>query len=204
MTPIDILVRARTMPVLTIERLEDAVPLAEALAAGGLDVLEITLRTAAGLPAIAAIARALPHLLVGAGTIVSAHDLARAADAGARFALSPGATPALLEAAAGGPLAFIPGIATASEAMAARAAGFTALKFFPAAAGGGPAMLAAFAAPLPDLIFCPTGGISAETAAEWRKLPNVACIGGSWMAPAHLVETADWAAISALARAAAR
>lgn len=200
MTPLDILHRARTMPVLTIARAEDAVPLADALAAGGLTVLEITLRTPAGLGAITAIARALPGVLVGAGTVLTPDDLARAEQAGARFAISPGATPALIEAGARGALPFIPGVATASEAMAARAGGFTALKFFPAETMGGARALAALGAPLADLMFCPTGGVTPGNAPAYRALPNVACVGGSWMAPAALVEARDWAAITALAR----
>ncbi len=201
MTPLDILRRARTMPVLTIADAADAVPLAEALAAGGMTVLEITLRTAAALDAIAAIARALPDVLVGAGTLLSPPDFARAANAGACFALSPGATPALLAAAATSPLPFIPGIATASEAMAARDAGFTALKFFPAEQLGGARALASLGAPMPDLMFCPTGGISAENAPAYRALANVACVGGSWMATPALVAARDWSAITQLARA---
>jgi len=201
MTPLDILRRARTMPVLTIADAADAVPLAEALAEGGLTVLEITLRTAAALDAIAAIARALPDVLVGAGTLLSLPDFARAANAGACFALSPGATPALLAAATASPLPFIPGIATASEAMAARDAGFTALKFFPAEQLGGSRALASLGAPMPDLIFCPTGGVTAENAPAYRTLANVACVGGSWMATPALVAARDWSKITQLARA---
>jgi len=201
MTPLDILRRARTMPVLTIANVDDAVPLAEALAEGGLIVLEITLRTPAALDAIAAIARALPGVLVGAGTLLSPADFARAAQAGARFALSPGATPALLAAATASPLPFIPGVATASEAMAARDAGFTALKFFPAEQLGGSRALASLGAPLSDLMFCPTGGVTPENAPAYRALANVACVGGSWMAMPALVAARDWAKITELARA---
>lgn len=201
MTPLDILRRARTMPVLTIANVDDAVPLAEALAEGGLTVLEITLRTPAALDAIAAIARALPRVLVGAGTLLSPADLARAAQAGARFALSPGATPALLAAATASPLPFIPGVATASETMAARDAGFTALKFFPAEQLGGSRALASLGAPLSDLMFCPTGGVTPENAPAYRALANVACVGGSWMAMPALVAARDWAKITELARA---
>lgn len=201
MSPLDILRRARTMPVLTIADAADAVPLAQALAEGGLTVLEITLRTPAALDAIEAIARALPDVLVGAGTLLGPVDFARAADAGARFALSPGATPTLLAAAAASPLPFIPGVATASEAMAARDAGFTALKFFPAEQLGGARALASIGGPLPDLMFCPTGGVTVENAPAYRALANVACVGGSWMATPALIAARDWNRITQLARA---
>lgn len=203
MTPLDILKRCPAIPVLTIDRVEDAVPIAEALVAGGLTVLEITLRTPAALAAIEAIARAVPDALVGAGTLLAPDDFTRAADAGARFTLSPGTTPALYEAAAAIPLPFIPGIATPSEAMAARAHGYKALKFFPAEANGGPRAIAQYAGPMPDLIFCPTGGLTAENAPAYRALGNVACVGGTWMVTRELVAANDWTRITALARAAA-
>lgn len=203
---IDILAAAQqagVIPVLTIARLEQAVPLAQALAAGGLCVIEVTMRTPVALDAIAAIATALPQVLVGAGTILGPADLAAAEAAGARFALSPGASAALLAAALSARIPFIPGAATASEVMVARAAGYRLVKLFPAEQLGGPAMVKAIGAPLPDMMVCPTGGIDAAKAPAYRALPNVACVGGSWMAPAAMVEAGDWSAITALARAAA-
>lgn len=196
--------RTRVLPVVAIEEASHAVPLAEALLAGGVDAIEITLRTPAALGAIAAVARAVPGLCVGAGTVLNADDLRRVHDAGARFALSPGATPALLDAAATGPLPFVPGVMTASEAMAARDRGFTLLKLFPAEQAGGPAMLRALAGPLADVRFCPTGGLTAANAAAYLGLPNVALVGGSWLAPRDALARGDWGAITALAQAAAR
>lgn len=196
--------RTRVLPVVAIEEASHAVPLAEALLAGGVDAIEITLRTPAALGAIAAVARAVPGLCVGAGTVLNADDLRRVHDTGARFALSPGATPALLDAAATGPLPFVPGVMTASEAMAARDRGFTLLKLFPAEQAGGPAMLRALAGPLADVRFCPTGGLTAANAAAYLGLPNVALVGGSWLAPRDAPARGDWGAITALAQAAAR
>lgn len=195
----DILKAGPVMPVIVIEDAAQAVPLARALLAGGVRVLEVTLRTAAALEAIRAIAREVPQALVGAGTILNAQDLHQAREAGASFGVSPGATPELLRAAAEGGWPFLPGVATASEAMAALAAGHTALKFFPAAQAGGVAMLKALAGPLPQLVFCPTGGITTATAPDYLALPNVACVGGSWLTPAALLRAGDWAAITRLA-----
>lgn len=199
-TPLDLLLRARTLPVLVIDDIDDAVPLARALAAGGLTVLEITLRTPAALGAIAAIARDCPDVVVGAGTILGPDDIEAAAAAGATFGVSPGATPRLLAAARAWGRPFYPGTATASEIMHAREAGFTVLKFFPAEANGGASALKSLAAPLADVRFCPTGGISPANVAQYRALSQVACVGGSWMAPDAAVRAGDWARITALAR----
>lgn len=197
---IELMQRATVIPVLTIERSADAVPLARALCAGGLGVLEVTLRTPAALEAIAAIAAEVPEVVVGSGTCVTAADLERSARAGARFAVSPGLTPDLLAAEA---IPLLPGVATASELMAGLQAGLSAFKFFPAAPAGGTAMLKAWAGPFADVRFCPTGGIDAANAPEFLKLPNVACVGGGWVAPKALIDAGDWAAITGLASAAA-
>ena len=194
---------APVVPVLTVTRPEDAAPLARALVAGGLPVLEVTLRTPAGLEAVAAMCRAVPDAVIGVGTVTRAEELAVAERAGARFAVSPGFTPALAAAAERAGYPFLPGVMTPSELMAARAAGFTALKLFPAQQAGGVGMLRALGAPFPDVAFCPTGGVTAANAAEYLALPNVACVGGSWVAPADRVASGDWGAIEALARAAA-
>ncbi|MGN6148974.1 MAG: bifunctional 4-hydroxy-2-oxoglutarate aldolase/2-dehydro-3-deoxy-phosphogluconate aldolase [Rhizomicrobium sp.] len=188
------------IPVLTIARSDDAIPLAQALAEGGLKVLEITLRTQAALGAIGAIARAVPHAVVGAGTVMTADDLKRARDAGAQFAVSPGLTEQLARDAA---LPLLPGVATASEIMRGRELGFDRFKFFPAESSGGIAALKAFGGPFVDIRFCPTGGITAKTAPDYLALANVMCIGGSWMAPPSMIEARDWEGIAKLARAAA-
>ncbi len=195
---------APVVPVLTIEQVGDAVPLARALVRGGLRVLEITLRTEVALEALRAIARDVPDAVVGAGTVLNGQQLDRARQAGARFAVSPGCTPALTTAATAAGLPFLPGVQAVSEAMALREGGFTLLKFFPADAAGGLDWLKAVAAPLAGLRFCPTGGIGAETAPAYLALTNVACIGGSWMVPKNAVAAKDWAAIERLAAAAAK
>jgi len=200
MTARDLLVRARTLPVLVIEDVSHAVPLARALAAGGLTVLEVTLRTPVALASIEAIARDVPEVEVGAGTVLSRADLEHAIGAGASFAVSPGATPALLDFARMTNVPFIPGVATASEIMAAREEGFLTQKFFPAEANGGVAALKALSAPIADVRFCPTGGVTLENAAAWRSLPAVVCVGGSWMAPADAIRAGDWGRITELAR----
>lgn len=182
----------RIIPVITIERLDDAVPLARALVDGGVRLLEITLRTRHGLAAAAAIIQAVPNAIVGIGTILTPEDLARAIAIGARFALSPGATPTLLAAAATAPIPYLPGIATASELMQAMAHGFHTAKFFPATAAGGIPALKALAGPFPQARFCPTGGITAANAAEWLALPNVVAVGGSWLTPAAEVAAGRW------------
>ena len=195
--------RAPVIPVLTIERLEDALPLCRALVDNGLPVLEVTLRTPCAFDAIALVARELPDACVGAGTVLSAADLARVADAGAAFAISPGATDALYAAAKAGDTPLIPGIATASELMRGLEHGWRRFKFFPAEASGGTAALKGFAGPLPMARFCPTGGIDAAKAPAYLALPNVACVGGSWMLPGDAVQAGDWERIGRLARDAA-
>lgn len=196
----DILRAAPVIPVITVERVEDAVPLARALVAGGLQALEITLRTPAAPAAAAAIAREVPEAILGLGTVLSAQDLATARTLGARFALSPGATPELLDAAAAEDLPFMPGVQTASELMAALARGFDVVKFFPAGPAGGIASLKALAGPFPQVRFCPTGGVGEHNFTEWLALPNVPAVGGSWLAPAGAIRAGDWDAITALAR----
>ncbi|WP_240125086.1 bifunctional 4-hydroxy-2-oxoglutarate aldolase/2-dehydro-3-deoxy-phosphogluconate aldolase [Thermomonas alba] len=195
--------RAPVIPVLTIARLEDALPLARALLAGGLPVLEVTLRTPCALDAIALLRRALPEACVGAGTVLSAEDLARVADAGAAFAISPGATDALYAAGKDCGIPLIPGIATASELMRGLEHGWQRFKFFPAEASGGVAALKGLAGPLPMARFCPTGGIDAGKAPAYLALPNVACVGGSWMLPEDAIGAGDWTRITQLAQQAA-
>lgn len=190
-----LLAHGRVIPVITIDRLQDAVPLARALVEGGVRLLEITLRTAHGLAAAEAITRFVPDAIVGIGTVLTPQDLARAIAAGARFALSPGATPDLLDAAAEAPIPFLPGIATASELMQAIQRGFTVAKFFPASTAGGIPGLRALAGPFPAARFCPTGGISAANAAEWLNEPNVVAVGGSWLTPPADVAAGRWDAI---------
>jgi 2-dehydro-3-deoxyphosphogluconate aldolase/(4S)-4-hydroxy-2-oxoglutarate aldolase len=203
MNTLELAARGPVIPVIVIQRVEDAVPLAEALVEGGVRVLEVTLRTPAGLPAIAAIAKAVPQAIVGAGTVRSAADAQAAHDAGSRFAVSPGYTDAVGSACKGLGLPLLPGVATASEAMAAQAAGYDFVKFFPATAAGGIPMLKALAGPFPDLAFCPTGGITPETAPQFLALPNVKVCGGSWLTPQDAIDAKDWARIRALAQAAA-
>ncbi len=186
------------IPVLTIERLADAVPLARALVAGGVHVLEVTLRTLVALPAAKAIMADVPEAVVGIGTILNADDLARAEDIGAQFGISPGATPELLRAAAASLLPFAPGIATSSELMQALAYGFGPVKFFPAEQSGGIKALRALAGPFPDMRFCPTGGISEANAATWLAEPNVIAVGGSWLCPAADIRSGNWAGITAM------
>lgn len=194
---------APVIPVLTVERVADAVPLARALVKGGLPVLEITFRTAAALKALAAIAREVPEAVVGAGTVLDEAQVRQAMAAGARFGVSPGCTPALAKAVKEAGLAFLPGVQTVSEAMVLRELGFGLLKFFPADVAGGTAWLKAAAAPLAGLRFCPTGGIGIGTAPEYLALANVACVGGSWLAPRDAVAAGDWPRIDHLAAAAA-
>ncbi len=193
---------APVIPVVIIEDIAQAVPLARALVAGGLPVIEITLRTAAGMEAIRAIAAEVPEAVVGVGTVLTPGQLTDSAKAGAKFFVSPGVTPKLLDAADG--LALLPGIATASEAMNLIERGFEFAKFFPAEPAGGAAFLSSIASPLPQLKFCPTGGITLESAPRYLKLPNVMCVGGSWMVGRAAVAAGDWAGIEAAARLAAR
>ena len=199
----EILARAPVIPVLTIEREADAVPLARALCAGGLTVLEVTLRTSAALAAIAAMRKAVPEAIVGAGTLTRPEDFLQVAEAGGQFAVTPGLTDELVAAAKRAPFPLLPGVATASELLTARAAGYTALKFFPAEPAGGTAMLSAFAPVFPNVIFCPTGGITRASAPRYLALKNVACVGGSWVTPAAALGCGDWMQIEALARDAA-
>jgi len=202
-TKLDQLLRiAPLIPVITIERVSDAVPLARALVAGGLQALEITLRTPAAPAAAAVIVKEVPEAILGLGTVLTAQDLDTARALDARFALSPGATPELLEAAAECDLPFIPGVQTASELMAALARGFDVVKFFPAGPAGGIAALRALAGPFPQVRFCPAGGVGADNFMDWLALPNVASVGGSWLAPSSEIRAGDWAAITARARAA--
>lgn len=198
---LDRLIRAdKLIPVITIEREADAVPLARALVAGGLRLLEITLRTPVAAAAAERIIAEVPDAVVGIGTVLTPEDLARAAHMGAQYALSPGATPELLTAAAASPLPFIPGIATPSELMQALAHGFDTVKFFPAVPAGGIATLKALAAPFPQARFCPTGGIDEENAGTWLAQPSVVALGGSWMTPASDVRAGNWDAITARAK----
>jgi 2-dehydro-3-deoxyphosphogluconate aldolase / (4S)-4-hydroxy-2-oxoglutarate aldolase len=192
--------QSRVVPVVVVSDVAQAVPMAEALLAGGVDVMEITLRSDAALAAIEAVARAVPAMQVGAGTVTRASELASVQSAGARFGLSPGATPELLAAVRAAGLPFVPGVATPGEAMAARDAGFTLLKCFPAAQLGGVEVLKAWGGPLPDLRFCPTGGVSLANMASFLSLPNVAMVGGSWLTPAAAVQAGDWARVTQLAR----
>ncbi len=188
------------IPVLVIERAADAVPIARALVDGGLTVLEVTLRTPAALDAVAAIARALPDAIVGVGSAIDAPQFAAAAAAGARFAVSPGATPELEAAAHEAGLTWLPGAQTASEVLALRARGHRLLKFFPAQSSGGVGFLRSIAGPVPDVKFCPTGGVSPDNARDYLALGNVACVGGSWLTPPAAVSAARWDEIRALAR----
>jgi 2-dehydro-3-deoxyphosphogluconate aldolase / (4S)-4-hydroxy-2-oxoglutarate aldolase len=190
--------QATIIPVLTIERLEDAVPLAKALVAGGVRTLEITLRTPVAIESAKAIMAHVPEAVVGIGTILNADDLARAEGIGARFGISPGATPDLLKAAAASALPFAPGIATASELMLGLAHGFNLVKFFPAEQSGGIKALRALAGPFPHVRFCPTGGIGEANAASWLAEPNVVAVGGSWLCPAADIGSGNWAGITAI------
>jgi 2-dehydro-3-deoxyphosphogluconate aldolase / (4S)-4-hydroxy-2-oxoglutarate aldolase len=190
------------IPVIVLQRVADAVPMARALVAGGVRVLEVTLRTPVGLACIEAIARDVPEAVVGAGTIRNAADARAAKNAGSRFGVSPGYTAAVGAACREAGLPLLPGVATAGEVMAAMADGLNFLKFFPATAAGGIPMLKALAGPYPDIAFCPTGGITVETAPQFLALPNVKVCGGSWLTPQDAVDTGDWGRITALARAA--
>lgn len=196
----DLLRAGPIVPVITLERVEDAVPLARALVAGGLRLLEITLRTPAAADSAAAIIREVPEAIVGIGTVLTPKDLERAQALGARYALSPGATPDLLQAASRSTMPFIPGIATASELMAALAHGFQTVKFFPAAASGGIPALKALAGPFPQARFCPTGGIDEKNVKDWLALPNVVAAGGSWICSTSDIRAQAWDQITAKAQ----
>ncbi len=191
--------RVRVVPVVTIEDAGAALPLARALLAGGIDVIEVTLRTPAAIEAIRRIAAELPDVVVGAGTVLSRAQLDESVAAGARFLVSPGLTPAVAEAGLDAPVPLLAGVATASEAMRAAEYGLTFLKFFPAEAIGGAAALKSYAAPLPHVQFCPTGGIDALKAPAYLALPNVVCVGGSWMASADAIRAGDWPTVTRLA-----
>jgi 2-dehydro-3-deoxyphosphogluconate aldolase / (4S)-4-hydroxy-2-oxoglutarate aldolase len=191
------------IPVLLIDKAADAVPLARALAAGGLPAIEITLRTAAALDAIRAVASEVPGAIVGAGTILNARQYEEAAKAGSRFIVSPGATKQIRDAADNSDVPLLPGAITPSEIMAMREEGYTHLKFFPAEQAGGAAFLKALSSPLAGTVFCPTGGISLANARTYLSLPNVICVGGSWVAPKELVEAGEWDKITTLAKEAA-
>jgi 2-dehydro-3-deoxyphosphogluconate aldolase/(4S)-4-hydroxy-2-oxoglutarate aldolase len=190
--------QATVIPVLTIERLADAVPLAKALVAGGVRTLEVTLRTSVAVDAAKAIIAEVPDAVVGIGTILNGDDLARAEALGAKFGISPGATPELLKAVAAGRLPFAPGIATASELMQALAHGFDVVKFFPAEQAGGIKALRALAGPFPSVRVCPTGGIGEANAATWLAEPNVLAVGGSWLCPAADIRAGNWEGITAM------
>lgn len=192
--------KAPVIPVLTIHNLEDALPLAEALVSGGLPVLEVTLRTDAGLKAIETIARELPEACVGAGTIINPDQFQQAVNVGSQFIVSPGSTAALLDHACQAEVPLLPGIQTVSEMMEGIQRGFKRFKFFPAEASGGTPILASLAGPFADIRFCPTGGIKQHTASNYLSLPNVMCVGGTWLTPQSLVDTKDWAAISEIAK----
>jgi 2-dehydro-3-deoxyphosphogluconate aldolase/(4S)-4-hydroxy-2-oxoglutarate aldolase len=191
------------MPVVTVSDVASAADLARALVRGGIRVIEVTLRTPVALHAIEVIARQVPEIAVGAGTVLTVADLQAAGKAGAAFAISPGATPALLAAGSNGPIPYLPAVATASELMAGLAAGYRCFKFFPAGAAGGIAMLNSFGGPFPEARFCPTGGISQATVRSYLDLPNVLCAGGSWLTPADAVAKKDWSVIESLASKAA-
>ncbi len=199
----EIVAQTSVMPVMVIDRIEDAVPLARALVEGGIKVLEITLRTEAGLEAVRRIKQEVPGAIVGVGTISSPRLLEASMEAGAAFGVSPGTPPHLLKAIVESGLPFFPGVATMTEVMQVMDAGLTVMKFFPAVAAGGVKMLESFAGPFPHVAFCPTGGINAANAPDFFRLKNVVCVGGSWLTPKPLVAAGDWAGITQLAREAA-
>jgi 2-dehydro-3-deoxyphosphogluconate aldolase/(4S)-4-hydroxy-2-oxoglutarate aldolase len=199
---LDIMRTSAVIPVIAIDDIAHAVPLARALVAGGIRVLEVTLRTVHGLPAIRAIAEQVPDAIVGVGTLTQSEEFVASRDAGAVFGVSPGLTPGLIAAARSSGLPLLPGVMTPSEVMAAREAGFRQLKLFPAVPAGGVGMLNALAGPLGDVMFCPTGGVSQDNAAQFLACRNVACVGGSWLTPKDALLAGDWDRITALARAA--
>jgi len=200
MNVLDVMRTGPVIPVIVIEDLAHAIPLAKALVAGGVRVLEVTLRTAPALEAIRLIAREVPDAIVGVGTLTRPQDFKDALDAGAKFGVSPGLTPAMIQAAHETGLPLLPGVMTPSDVIAARLAGFSELKLFPAQQAGGIGMLKALGGPFPDVTFCPTGGVSVENAPDFLALPNVACVGGSWLAPKAALVAGDWDKITALAK----
>ncbi len=198
----DIFATSPIVPVLVIHDIDHAIPLAKALIAGGISVLEVTLRTPVALDVIRLIATELPDAMIGAGTVTNAQQLQQVTDAGAKFAISPGMTAELLSAGQAGTIPLIPGISSTSDLMKGKDAGYTHLKFFPAEAVGGVKAIKSIAGPFPDMIFCPTGGISPANYLDYLALPNIPCVGGSWVAPDELVKNGDWDGITELARVA--
>lgn len=201
---LDLAAHGPVIPVIVIQRLEDAVPLAQALVDGGVRVLEVTLRTPVALRAMEAIARGVPDAIVGAGTVTRPELIQKSIDAGARFLVSPGCPTALAEALAEAPVPVMPGCATATEAMTLHALGFPVLKLFPAESVGGVGLIKSLAGPLPDLRFCPTGGIGPSNVGSYLAQPNILAVGGSWVAPSEAVNMGDWEQIVALAKAASK
>jgi 2-dehydro-3-deoxyphosphogluconate aldolase/(4S)-4-hydroxy-2-oxoglutarate aldolase len=202
-TATDVLDLAPVVPVVVVDSVEQAVPLARALVRGGIPVIELTLRSEAGLGAIEAVAAQVEDIVVGAGTVVTPEQVRQVVDAGAQFIVTPGSPPRLLDAALGSGLPLLAGASTLTEMLTLAEAGLAVQKFFPAEASGGRAYLSAVAGPCPQLRFCPTGGITVETAADWLALPNVGCVGGSWLTPKDAVAQGDWGRIEALAAEAA-
>ena len=200
MTVQSIMTQGPVIPVVIIENADDAIPLADALYEGGITTIEITLRSAAAMDAIKTLAQERPKMSIGAGTVLTPQQMAAVKDAGADFVVSPGAYPELIQSAEDQKMAFLPGAATASEMMALMARGITAMKFFPASVAGGAPYLKALPSPLADAVFCPTGGITINTAKDWLALPNVLCVGGSWVASTALLKVGDFDAITANAR----
>jgi 2-dehydro-3-deoxyphosphogluconate aldolase/(4S)-4-hydroxy-2-oxoglutarate aldolase len=199
MSPLDVLNAGPVVPVIVIKKIDHAVPLAKALLAGGIKVLEVTLRSDVAIEAIRRISKEVPDAIVGAGTVASPEDLEAVAEAGGIFAISPGLTPTLLTAANEGPIALIPGISTASELMFGMEIGYTEFKFFPAEAAGGVNMLKSIGGPFPHITFCPTGGISPKNYNQYLSLANVACVGGSWVVPSKAIEAGDWNVVTSTA-----
>lgn len=198
--PADVFSRSPVVPVMVINKIEHAIPLAKALVAGGISVLEVTLRTPCALEAISLIAKEVPEALVGAGTILNEQQLNQAIEAGSQFIITPGATTTLLQAAMKGKVPLIPGVASISEVMAGMEQGYTHFKFFPAESSGGVGALKSFAGPLSSIRFCPTGGINTANYQNYLALPNVDCIGGSWIAPTDAMEAGDWDRITQLCK----
>ncbi|WP_100640813.1 bifunctional 4-hydroxy-2-oxoglutarate aldolase/2-dehydro-3-deoxy-phosphogluconate aldolase [Alteromonas facilis] len=201
-SPAEVFASGPVVPVLVIHDVAHALPIAKALMAGGINVLEVTLRTPAALDVIKTIAKELPEAIIGAGTVTNAQQLKEVTEAGAKFAISPGMTADLLAAGAAGPIPLIPGISSISDLMKAKDAGYTYLKFFPAEASGGVKALKSIGGPFPEISFCPTGGIGPDNYLDYLALPNVKCVGGSWLAPDDVVQQEDWSRITDLAKSA--
>ena len=198
--PLDVMNAGPVIPVIVIDDVEKAVPMARALLSSGIKVLEITLRSDAAVEAIGRISEDVPEAIVGAGTVTSPEDLKAVTEAGSLFAISPGLTPRLLDAANRGSIPLIPGISTASELMLGMEEGYTEFKFFPAGAAGGLKMLKSIGGPFPQVTFCPTGGVSLNNMNEYLSMKNVACVGGSWLVPAEAIDSGDWDRITSLAK----